>query len=307
MKKVTKRELVERYEGKALKILQGYLDRGRQSKANDEKNFAERVKKSPSTFTLDFGIMIAIEVGWYDVLENLLSVDLSTYKHLKSDSTCEHPLVGPAFTMLDLPPASGGGERGGYVNAALLYAIVSGRVEAVRILANHMDLNIGDVAGEPLLHYVYLSKDQDARKEILSIVLHKLHPSRINVRKAAENGDLESMKYLVEKMHHQRQRYFTTGPAGRAALKNGHEHIARWMVENPDLIDLTRDMGYLVEAAVETKNFGMVEYLSKHSPSLLIHQLGYYAASILWKFLKEVDRPELFAKFVPSCPKGYSL
>ena len=146
MKKVTKRELVWRYESKALNILQGYLDRGRQSNPNDEKDFAKMVKKSPSIFTLDFGIMIAIEVRWHAALEDLLSVDLSKYKPFKSESWCEHPLCEPAFTMLELPPASDCGERGGYVNAALLYAIVSGRVEAVRILAKHMDLNIDDEA-----------------------------------------------------------------------------------------------------------------------------------------------------------------
>ena len=123
---------------------------------------------------------------------------------------------------------------------------------------------------------------------------------------AANNGDLESMKYLLGKMH-PKDRHYTTGFAGRAALKNGHEHIARWMVENPDLIDVTHDMAYLVEAAVETKNFGMVEHLSKHSPSFPMHQLGFYEASILWKFLKEEGRPELFVKFVPSCPEGCSF
>ena len=141
---------------------------------------------------------------------------------------------------------------------------------------------------------------------MLGIVLHKLRPSRINLCKAAENGDLESMKYFVEKMQ-PKERYSATGPAGRAALKNGHGHIARWMVENPGLIDLTRDMAYLVEAAVEMKNFGVIEHLSKHSPPLPLHQLGYSEASMLWKFLKEKGHPELFAKFVPSCPQGYSF
>ena len=185
--------------------------------------------------------MIAIEVGWHDALENLLSVDLSTYKHLKSESRCEHPLHHPAFTMFDLPPANDCGERGGYVNAALLHAIVSGRVEAVRILGKHMNVNIDDASGRPLLHYVYLSKDQDARKEILSIVLHNLPPSYTNMRTVAENGDIESLKYLVEKLP-PKGRYFM-GPGWRDALKNGHEHIAKWMVETPDLLNLSRDMG----------------------------------------------------------------
>ena len=143
---------------------------------NPEETFITAVKESPSVYTVDLGITLAVEAGWNKVLNELFAVDLSTYAPIKSDSFDRHPLEKQALSSLDLPPASHSLDRW-YVNAALLYAIVSGKPDTVKVLAKYMDLNIDDMFGKSLLHYVYLLRQQGARKRILDIVLPKLEPS----------------------------------------------------------------------------------------------------------------------------------
>ena len=163
--KTTKMALMQKYENKAINSFKEHLD-GKENNPDLEKDFLKAVKKSPSSFTIDLGITLAVEAGWHNALEELVTVDLSTYKPLKSDSYDRHPLQDQVLRTLSLPPANDGQGRGGYVNAALLYAIVSKRVDTVRVLKKHMNFNIDDLSGRPLLHYVYLLDDQDVRREI---------------------------------------------------------------------------------------------------------------------------------------------
>ena len=237
-------------------------------------------------------------------MEELLLIDVSTYKPFKSDEFCEHPLRLEALRV-DLPPASAQYGRGGFANAALLYAIIQGKVDMVRIMAKYLEVNIDDVSGRPLLHYVYLLDQQDARRQILDILVPKLQPTINNLCMAAKHGDLKSTKCFAERLEGRDLRLAVD--AASDAILNGHDDIAKWIIETPGITDWTVARGSLVYAAVDRNNFDMVEYLSTHSPPFPLGQFGYATASDLWAFLRRVHRPELFGEFVPSCPEGYTL
>lgn len=294
-KKISKGEQVQDCENKAVNAFKNRL----------EEEFITAIKNSPSKSTIDFGITVAVEAGWHKALEELLPIDLSTYKPLKYDSYGEHPLQDQVLSMLRLPPASGSKGRGGYANVALLYAIVSGKVDAVRILVKYMDVNIDDASGRPLLDYVYLLNQQDVKKKILDIVVPKLEPSIINLLTVSKNGDLESAKHLVERLQPKDRHRIVL--VGTEAILNDHDDIAKWIVETPGLMNWENDAGCLVAMAVRRENVGMIEFLSMHSPGLLLHQFDDSVASDLWAYLQRVNRTELFSKFIPSHPEGYSL
>ena len=301
--KDTKEDLVGKYENEAVHIFRSYLD-GKEKDPSREAKFIAAVKKSPSADTIDFGIMLAIEVGWHTALKELFAVDLSTYKPIQSESYYRHPLQDEAFSRFELPPAVSTKSRGAYVNAALIYAILSGKIDTVRVLAEHMDMNITNALGEPLLQYVYLLEQQTVRKQILDIVLPKLKPSVTNLFTAAKQGDLESTKYIVERMEPEDRCCIVL--AGKVAILSGHDNIAKWMVVTPGLVDWNIGGTALIDVAIERDNLDMVKYLAKHSPDLLLHQLGADTASNLWEFLQKKHLPKLFGQFVPSHPEGYS-
>lgn len=303
--KITKKTLVQECENVALNSFKEYLLGGRERNPTHEKMFITAVKKSPSRRTIDFGIMLAVEAGWQKALDKLFSVDLSTYKPFKSEESCQHPLKHYALSLLDPPPASGSRGRGTYVNSALLYAIVSGKTDVVKVLARHISLNIEDVLSRPLLHYVYLLDQQDLRRMMLDIVIPKLKPSLENLCTAAEHGDLESTKYFAKNLR-PKDLYFA-GLAGVDAILGGHDAVAKWIVETSGLINWKVDLGSLINAAVSSKSLDMIEFLSARSPVLPLHQIGHGTASDLWAFLQQINHPELFKKFVPSHPEGYSL
>ena len=142
--------------------------------------------------------MLAVEAEWLKALEAFFAVNPSTLEPSEIEASFEHPIIRYALSLLDLPPASDSKGRGGYANAEMFYAIVTGRVETVEIMARHMELNIGDMLGEALLHYVYLVNHPEKRKKIVEIVVPKLKNYRlINMCKAAEYGDLESTKRFI--------------------------------------------------------------------------------------------------------------
>ena len=269
-----------------------------------EKKFITMIKQSPSKQTIDYGIVAAVEAGWNGALEEFLSIDLSTYKPIKFEGAYRHSLQKDIVSKLSLPSTDSSKGRGRYVNSALLYAIARGEVDTVEVLARHMDFNIEDDSQDPLLQYVYSLEQKYVKKQMLDIVLPKLEASLINIRMTAKHGDLESTKYFWGKLELSDQSFARV--AGTEAILNGHDDIVKWIVGESGVVNWERDGGSLVGAAVECGNLAMIEYLSKHSPGLLLHQFGFSAASTLWDFLQKADRPELFVKFVPSHPDGYS-
>ena len=300
--RVYKRALVQEHESKALHAFKNRFNE-KENDLNVEEEFVKEIKQSPSVHTIDYGIVLATEAGWHMALKELFSIDPSTYKSFKSESSFQHPLRDHASSQLDLPLAVSSESRGQYVNAALLYAIVSGRVETVRVLARYMDLNIDDRYDEPLLHYVYLLDQQDARRQMLDIVVPKLKPSFKNMSKAAKNGDLETTKHFAKNLE-SKDRSLAYW-AGVHAILGGHDDVAKWIIEASGFINMKIHMSSLVDAAVKRENIGMIEYLSTRSPVFFSPKFGHILSSTLWPFLKRVNRRELFGKFVPSHPKGY--
>ena len=301
--KTLDKDLIRESENEAFLCFKNRRD-GKRTAPGLEEKFIKAIKKSPSVHTIDLGILFAVEAGWHKALEELLSVDLSTYETVTSDSLDKHPLDKQALMLFDLPPATHSQDRW-YVNSALLHAIVSKKVETVGILARHMNLNVYDNFGEPLLHYVYSLDNQDVKKQIIDIVLPRIEPSIRNLRTASKHGDLESTKYIVERLEPKDRPL--TFLAGMEAILNGHDNVAKWIIETPGVVDWKRNMNSLVNAAVRCNNLGMIELLSTRSPAFPLHLFGFYTASDLWAFLQREHRPELFSKFVPSHPEGFTM
>ena len=296
--------LVQEWENRAISSFKKHLLCEKAKCSTCERAFVASIRKSPSSRTIDFGMILAVEAGWHDVLEELVTVDSSAYEPFESQVTCRHPLRDYISSLLDIPPAGSSETRRGYANAALLYAIVSGKVDAVRILTKYMCLDIEDLLDQPLLHYVYLLDGYEVRKEILDLVLPKLEPSADNLCVAAKHGDLESTKYFVE--HIQPEDRYLMSLAGFDAILGDQDEVAKWIIEALGVVDMQKDFSFLVNAAVRRENLGMIEFLSGHSPALSLQKFGDGTASKLWEFLQQVNRPELFRKFIPAHPEGYS-
>ena len=73
-----------------------------QDDAGFEEKFVTAVKKSPSKYSVECAIIAAIDAGWYNALDELLSIDLATYKPVKVKEA-RHPLGKHLATKLDLP------------------------------------------------------------------------------------------------------------------------------------------------------------------------------------------------------------
>ena len=302
--RLSKRDLVKEHESKAVDFFMN-RDESKESATNYEEGFVEAVKKSPSIDSINFGVALAVEAGWHKALSELLSVDKSKYTTLKYKSSFRHPLRDQTISRLELPPASG--QNGtGYVDAALLCAIVNGKVEAVEVMAKYLDVNsIHDVMGRPMLHYVYFCKQEAPRRQILDILLPKLEVSICNMGEVAKHGDLESLKYFVEKLSPRDKHRASLAAAD--ALLSGQDDVAKWAVETPGIMDRASDMAFLIGTAVRCNNLSMIEYLSGRSKGFTLDSLGHGTASDLWAFLKREKCTKLFVKFVPTKPRGYNL
>jgi hypothetical protein len=286
--------LMRKAESEAFSYFKRYYD----SKNVDpklEERFLTAIKESPSAITVDLGILFAVEAGWYKALEDLLSIDVSVYTPVESDGLRSHPLRNQSLSLFTLPtPSPARDER--HVDMVLLYAVIFKKVKAIEILAKHFNFNVNDISGKPSLHYVYSLNDQKAQKQIIDIILSGLRPSFENLCAAAEHGDLESTKYITKKLHPDK-RYFIP-IVGMRAIQNGHDDVAKWLAEIPEIIGWNEIGSYLVGAAAERDNFDLIEFFAKHSTALPLETFGYYAASKLWTCLKKRDRLDLFEKFL---------
>ena len=207
---------------------------GRENDPSLEEKFAAAIRKSRSAQTINLGILLAVEAGWHRASGELFSVDLSAFRPILSDYLCHHPLHKQALSLLATPLA--GHSRGRqYTGSALLHAIATKRADIVGILAKHMDLNVNDIHGRPLLHYVYSLRQQDVKEKILDIVLPKLKPSIANLRMASEHADPESARYIAGRLGTRDRCHVVR--AGMVAILNGHDDTARWIVETPGVID----------------------------------------------------------------------
>ena len=194
--KVPRRALMRVFEKRAVRFFEKHENNTRHEEYI-EGRFVSLVKKSPSARTVELAIAIAAEARWHWALGELLAMDVSSYKAVKSTRR-QHPFLKKIVTSLELPGVhKTKGE--GYRVGALLRAITQGQVETVRILMKHVDIStIDDVSGEPILHYVYLVEERDLRELMLCMILPKMKPSLSNLNLATKHGDIETMQRIKE-------------------------------------------------------------------------------------------------------------
>ena len=77
--RVPENELMRQCEDEAVDLfIHRFNEEGKY--ADLEERFIEAVRKSPSLFTIDYGISFSIEAEWPKALEALLTIDLTAYK-----------------------------------------------------------------------------------------------------------------------------------------------------------------------------------------------------------------------------------
>lgn len=184
-------------------------------------------------------------------------------------------------------------------------AIVKGSTQVVRVLAELIDPNVGDMFGKPLMEFVYMNRDTMSRRKCLETILPKLELSDRNLTIVAESGDLFSVEYLVDRMKKGARR-FHYARAVEMAIENGHDEIAKWMISQPNLIPWEDYAASIVFSATKMENYDMLVFLSQRVPELAHCTIGFMTADVLWKFLKEKDRV-LYGKIVHEYPEGEGL
>lgn len=298
--KVPRRAMMKVFERQAVR----FFDKHTFNMNHEEyiqKKFISSVKKSPSTRTVGLAIAVAAEAGWHEALKELFSIDLSPYKTVRSRKR-QHPMMRKIVSGLQLPGVCDSNDGEAYVRGALIRAITMKRLETVRIMTKHMDFaDIDAMQDKPLLHYVYSLDEQDIKKHILNMILPKLKPLS-NMEAAAKHGDLESVKYFAEKLETKDLHRIVY--AGREAIANGHDHVARWIMETTGITDSGFGGASLLKMAVDNGNLDIIEHVSEHPSSLLPNQVDCDTTSKLWSFLQRENRTELFAKLFPSHPEG---
>ena len=191
-----------------------------------------------------------------------------------------------------------------YEELAFMKAVIDGFVQAVHIFIEFLDPNFGDMFDRPFLNYVYMNKDEASRRDCLEIIIPRLVVSEDILCIAAENGDLSSVKYLVNEMKSSKQFMYVT--ATRKAIEGGHDEVAKWIITQPGLIPWERYTGTIVFSAAKMKNYDMLVFLSQCAPDFELYSFGTNVIEALWKLLKDKDEA-LFKKFVPRHSSDHSL
>ena len=269
-----------------------YLNKHKQFMQDDaefEEKFATAVKKSPSKHSVKCAILAAIDAGWCKALDELLSIDIATYKPVKAKEA-RHPLRRQIVAKLDLPSTLESGKEGDDLDleSALSYAIASKKVEVVTTLIHHMDLNNIEHFRESPLHHVYALDDQDVKRQILSVIIPRMKPTERNLAIVARIGDLKSMNGLVKKAKPKHRLWVAL--AGRIAIENGHNRIVRWMIDTPNVMDWKSDAAYIVEPAIERNSLKLMEYLAMRAELIGLKNCEDSLRLALKKYLKENNR-----------------
>ncbi len=299
-----RRHLVELSERQALRLFKKHLE-GKGDDSVLEQAFISAVKKSPSEFSVNSGIALAARAGWLNALEELLSVDLSTYRRIR-ERMCKCPLQDLVESTFREPLATKSSGRGWYVNSTLVYAITLGNVEMVKIMTKHMNVNsIEEEDKRTVIDDIYVVEDQDVRRQLLDVIVPKLKVSRRNVSAAVAYNDMETTKQLLERSV-ERIRDCAEN-AAKTAIKHGHDELARWIMTQPGFIEWKRCINTLTMAAIRCGNLGMVEFISTQIKGTRTYFLYRNECAKLWVFLQRKGRKELFREFVPGQLDGPRL
>ena len=272
--------------------------------AGRQGSFSRIIMQSPSLYTLRLGALYAAKMNWCRALKRFISeIQRSRSPVDKSNSLREHRLYREYFRHDKANFYSCLTSKTFLEEFALLKAAVEGFIKAVHILVEFLGPNFGDMFDKPFLEYVYMNKDKESRRSCLRPILPNLEPTDGILGIVAENGDLPTLMYLVDKMKGVKN--FICVTAALEAIENGHDEVAQWITLQPGLIPWKRHAGTIVLTAAEAQNIGMLVFLSNHMPELRSDELGFYTIGALWKCLKDKDQV-LFRKLVPEYPDGYT-
>ena len=272
--------------------------------AERQGSFSRIIMQSPSLYTLRLGALYAAKMNWCGALKRfVLEIQRSRSPVDKSDSLREHRLYREYFRQDKANFYSCLTSKTFLEEFALLKAAVEGFVKAVHILVEFLGPNFGDMFDKPFLEYVYMNKDKESRRNCIQAILPNLEPTDGILGIVAENGDLPTLMYLVDKMKGVKN--FICVTAALEAIENGHNEVAQWIALQPGLIPWKRHAGTIVMAATKAQNLGLLVFFSNHMPELRPYELGLCTVNALWKCLKDKDQA-LFRKLVPEYPDGYT-
>ena len=274
----------------------------------DQDLFCQIILQSPSPYSFRLGVLYTAQLSWCDALTNfLLMIQTSPCppNDDKSDILSKHSLYNIYFERSTFDFCSAMYSKSRYEELALMEAIVKGSTQVVRVLAEFIDPNFDDMFGKPFMDFVYLNKDKTSRRKCLETILPKLELSDRNLTIVAENGDLLSVEYLVDRMKKGARRFLYVR-AVEMAIENGHDEIAKWMISQPNLIPWEHYAASIVFSATKMENYDMLVFLSQRVPELVNCTLGFMTADALWKFLREKDRV-LYGNIVHEYPEGEGL
>ena len=182
-------------------------------------------------------------------------------------------------------------------------AAADGFAEVVKMLIEFIDPNFVDSVGRPFFCCIYRNKDKASRRACLQVVLPRLGFSNEHLMTATENGDLDTVKYIVSKLKGNKGVLYYL--AIRRAIEKGYDEVAKWIACEPGLMtpDEYEDA---LRTAAEKQNYDLLVFLSQNVPGIENCDPGFLAATQLWKFLRGRDKA-LFAKLVPGYPGGKYL
>ena len=274
--------------------------------AGDQDLFSQRILQSPSPYSCSLGVLFAARLNWCTALRSLLlasQASLSTPID-EFDILYDHPLFDEYFRR-DSHGFVPNSTRNTFLEElALLTAAADGSPQVMRILVEFLGPNLDDAYGRPFLSFVYMNEDKASRRKCLRIALSRLELSDGNLVIAAENGDLPTVVYLVNKMKAAGEFHYAV--AACKAIEHGHDDTAKWIISQPGLIPWEKYAGSILFSVAKAQNIGMLAYLSQHGLELMSCEFGFVAADALWAFLKDKDQ-DLYRKLAPQYPDGYIL
>ena len=271
-------------------------------KTQNEISFARIVLGSPSPYSLKLGVLYAAKFNWCQALHALLpEIQASHFRPEEIDSLGEHPMFNDYFEKY-----SGCGFSSNlksettFEELAFMKTVIDGYVDAVNVFLQFIDPNFGDMFGRPFLSYVYKNKNEASRRRCLDLVLPKLELSDAMLAIPAEHGDLQSVKYLVDKMKSTGNFVYFT--AVRRSIIHGHDEVAKWIISQPNLIDWRTYRTPVIAYATEKQDYELLAFISQNVPNVGVYSLGSDLTETLWRLLKNKDTA-LFKKFVPEHKK----
>lgn len=264
--------------------------------AGRQDSFTRICLQSPSPWTFKLGVLFAAKLKWCDALKIFITaVRSSCPPDDETDLLNDHPLYGSYFQQYVGRGSCSHWDGPRYLEElALLTAGVDGATKIVRILITFINPNFYAMNEHPFLGYVYMNKDETSRRSCIQAILPSLVPFNEYLFWAAENGDLPTVMYFVDKMKGEE---FLYDRAAQRAIEQGHEEVAKWLISEPGLISW-KDYRGILQSAANSQNYDIIVLLSQNIPESAHCNIGILTASALWRFLNDKDKV-LYTKLAP--------